>query len=54
MYLTGYSIRIVGAGLPAWVDSADGTLVMTQQLLLLATMSRCDVQITGIDDAQQL
>jgi hypothetical protein len=33
------------------LDGADETLVMAQQLLLLAKVGRCDVQITGIDDA---
>jgi hypothetical protein len=40
-----------GRWLACLVDGADETLVMTQQLLLLAKVGRCDVQITGIDDA---
>lgn len=46
---TGYSIRIVGAGLPTlYIGLTVTGLLMMTQLLLLAKVGRCDVQITGI------
>jgi hypothetical protein len=46
----GYSIRMVGAGLPPlyMVQTVTGPLMMARQLLLLAKVGGCDVQITGI------
>ena len=45
---TGYSIQIVGAGLPTLCIGLTVTGLLMMAQLLLAKVGRCDVQITGI------